>query len=522
MKKNIQIYDTTLRDGSQSEDVSLSVEDKLLIAQKLDALGLDYIEGGWPGASPKDTDFFKRVQAELKLKKSKISAFGSTRKPHSDVATDFVLNQLLESGAKTICIFGKTWDLHVHKALGVTLEENLSMIRDSIAYLKKYKRQVFFDAEHFFDGFKANRNYALKVLKVAKEAGADCLVLCDTNGGAMTHEVTQAVLAVRKKIRTPLGIHCHNDAGLGVANSMAAVLAGVTQVQGTINGLGERCGNANLCAVIPNLELKFGYRILGPSRLSRLTEASRYIAEICNMAPDRHQPYVGASAFAHKGGIHINAMLKDARTYEHTSPQKVGNIRHMVISDYSGVATLIHKAKELGLVLDKEDPRTKTILDRLKDLENDGYQFEGAEASLEIFLRKQLGLYQPRFHLLSLKVTDKITGDSQTQSRSRAEISLSVDGQTETAVAEGVGPVHALDQSLRQALERFYPTISTMKLVDYKVRVLTGGGTASSVRVLLECSDKGRKWGTVGVSENIIQASYQALLDSIDYQLIGI
>jgi len=534
MKKFIQIYDTTLRDGTQSEDVALSVEDKLRIAEKLDWLGIHYIEGGWPGASPKDTEFFKRVRTELKLKKSRVSAFGSTMKPFGKPETDFVLNQLLDSGAKTICIFGKTWDLHVHKALNVPLEENLRIIHDSIAYLKKKKREVFFDAEHFFDGYQANKSYALKALKTAKEAGADCLVLCDTNGGAMSDQVFRAVGDVKKKIRTPLGIHCHNDAGLGVANSMAAVAAGVTQVQGTINGLGERCGNANLCSIIPNLELKLGHNVLGSAKVARLTETAKFISEICNLAPDRHQPYVGSSAFAHKGGIHIDAMLKDARTYEHVPPQKVGNARHMVISDYSGVATLIHKAKELGIALSKEDTRTKKILDRLKELENTGFQFEGAEASLEVLLRKELGLHKPHFQLISFKVTDEISGDvlqcaqypsaalSGTAARSHAEIVLEVDGHREQASAVGVGPVHALDRSLRKALERFYPVLSEVKLIDYKVRVLSGGGTASSVRVLLECADSQRKWGTVGVSENIIQASYQALLDSIDYKLIHI
>ena len=519
-KKQITIYDTTLRDGSQSEGITFTVEDKLLIAEKLDWLGIHYIEAGWPGASPKDTEFFERASKELKLKKARLSAFGSTRKAGHMPPQDKVLNDLLASKAQTICIFGKTWDLHVKQALQIPLPENLVLIEDSIAYLKAYKREVFFDAEHFFDGYKANKKYALDSLKAAVRGGADVLVLCDTNGGSLPHEITRIVSEVRRKIRTPLGIHCHNDTGTAIANSLAAVLAGATQVQGTINGIRERCGNANLCTIVANLELKMGYKTLGISRFQHLTSVSRFVDEMSNRAPHSQQPYVGKSAFAHKGGVHVHAILKDARTYEHIKPEKVGNTQRILVSDLSGASTVAHKVQGVAS-LKADDPRVKELLHQLKEQENQGYQFEGAEASFEIFVKKSLGQYKPHFALHDFKVSDYISEKPTHEPTSEATIHLSVDGSEEFATAKGVGPVHALDQALRAALERFYPQIKEMKLLDYKVRVLPAGeGTASSVRVLIEFGDGPNKWVTVGVSENIIHASYQALVDGIDYKLL--
>lgn len=521
MSRIIQIYDTTLRDGTQSEDIAFSVEDKLLIAEKLDWLGIHYIEGGWPGSNPKDSEFFERARGELKLTKSRLSAFGSTRRADSSLESDSILKGLLDGGTKTVCIFGKSWDLHVKIALGISLKENLQLIKETVRFLKENKKEVFFDAEHFFDGFKANKKYALEVLASALSGGADVLVLCDTNGGTLPFEISAIIKQVKQKIRGKLGIHCHNDGGVGVANSLAAVSGGALQVQGTINGIGERCGNANLCSVIPNLESKMGLKTIGTARLARLKSVSQFVDEMANRASDSHQAYVGDSAFAHKGGVHVHAMLKDSRTYEHINPQKIGNERKIVLSELSGLSTLLYKAKEFGIELKKEDPRTKSLLGKLKELENEGFQFEGAEASFEILIRKELGLYQPHFALHSFKVTDEISGEPDVHPFSRAEISLAVQGHDEKASATGVGPVHALDQALRQALERFYPVLKEVRLLDYKVRVLTTAkGTAATVRVLLECGDHQKHWATMGVSENIIQASYKALVDSIDYKLM--
>lgn len=519
--RTIEIYDTTLRDGTQGEDVSFTVEDKLRVAEKLDLLGVHYIEGGWPGASPKDTEFFSRAKKELKLKKAIFTCFGSTRRADHSSESDKVLNELLAADTKIICIFGKSWDLHVRQALRIPLKKNLELIEDSVAFLKKHKRQVFYDAEHFFDGFKANKNYALQTLKAASRGGADRLVLCDTNGGSMPHEIEKIIGEVRRVLKTPLAIHCHNDGGVAVANSMAAVRAGAIQVQGTMNGIGERCGNANLCTMIANLELKMGTRSVGSKNLTRLQETSQFIYEIMNRTPLFHQPYVGKSAFAHKGGIHVHAILKNAKTYEHVDPRKVGNVQRVLLSDLSGISALIHKLKEYKIDLRPEDPRIRDLLVQLKELEKQGYQFEGAEASFEIFIKKVLGQYKPHFVLHDFKVTDEISMDQGGGPTSEAVIHLAVDGREEMTVAKGVGPVHAIDQALRKALERFYPQICEMKLLDYKVRVLPAGeGTAAVVRVLIECGDAHSTWGTVGVSGNIIHASYQALVDSIDYQLM--
>ncbi len=521
MPKQITIFDTTLRDGSQSEDVSFTVEDKLRIAEKLDWLGIHYIEGGWPGASPKDTEFFERARSELKLKTSRLVAFGSTRRAESTVETDQILAGLIESNAKTVCIFGKTWDLHVKRALGISLQENLQLIFDSVSFLKKNKKQVFFDAEHFFDGYKANKAYALNCIKTAAKAGAEVIVLCDTNGGSLPLDIAKIVPVVRKTIKTSLGIHCHNDSGVAVYNSMVAVQNGIIQVQGTINGIGERCGNANLCTIMANLELKSGIKTVGLNKLKRLREVSKFVDEMANRAGNRHQPYVGESAFAHKGGVHVHAILKDSRTYEHIDPKKVGNHQRILLSELAGASTVAFKAKELGFDLDFKDPEARSIIQKIKELESRGYQFEGAEASFEVFVKKARGLYKPHFELNQFKVIDEIGLDSSALPSSEAVIYLSVDGHKETATARGVGPVHAIDRALRGALERFYPRLKEMRLLDYKVRVLPAGeGTASAVRVLIECGDGINKWGTVGVSENIIHASYQALVDAIDYKLL--
>lgn len=521
MKKQIQIYDTTLRDGTQAEDIAFTVEDKLRIAEKLDWLGVHYIEGGWPGSNPKDSKFFERASKELKLKQARIVAFGSTRKASSRVEDDKNLSALLSAQTKAVCIFGKSWDLHVKIALSITLPENLKLIEESVAYLKKNKKEVIYDAEHFFDGYKANKKYAVDSLKAAAKGGADILVLCDTNGGTLPTEISKIVGEVRKKIRKPFGIHCHNDSEVGVANSVAAVRAGVVHVQGTINGIGERCGNANLCSIMANLELKMGLRCVGSKKITRLRHLSQFVDEMANRASNRHQPYVGDSAFAHKGGIHVSAILKDSRTYEHTDPKKVGNQQRVLLSDLSGTATIAHKVKEFGISLKNDDPRLKELLVTLKDLENKGYQFEGAEASFEILIRKALKKYKPHFILHDFRVTDEIELEGEGKPTSEAIIHLAVEGREERTAAKGVGPIHALDKALRKALERFYPRLSEMELRDYKVRVLSGEtGTASFVRVLIECGDKTDKWGTVGVSENIIHASYRALVDSLDYKLM--
>jgi len=522
MKKHcIEIYDTTLRDGSQSEEIAYTVEDKLQIAQKLDRLGIHYIEAGWPGANPRDSEFFQRAKKELKLKNAKLVAFGSTRRSGLEADQDPILGQLLESQTPVVCLFGKTWDLHVKEAIRTELSENLEMIRDSMVFFKKKKRMVIFDAEHFFDGYKANPTYALKCLMAATKGGADRLVLCDTNGGSLPWEIEKIVQVVKKKIRTPLGIHCHNDGGVAVANSLYAVRAGVCHVQGTINGIGERCGNANICTIMGDLELKEGYETIGPKKLKLLKDVSRFVDELANRTSDTHQPYVGRSAFAHKGGVHVQAILKNSKTYEHVKPEMVGNVQRLLLSDLSGVATVAAKLKEFGIRLDAKDPQVRTLLNTIKKMENDGYQFEGAEASFELLVKKELGLYKPHFVLHDFQVRDRIGDLPEGTPTSEARVHLSVDGKEERSVAQGVGPVHAIDQAVRKALERFYPRLREIRLVDYKVRVLPAGdGTASKVRVLIECRDENQKWNTLGVSPNIIHASYQALVDAIDYKLM--
>ncbi len=514
---NVLIYDTTLRDGTQGEGISLSVEDKLKIARRLDQLGVSYIEGGWPGSNPKDIEFFHRV-GELGLEFAKITAFGSTRKPNVPVQDDGNVKALIDSGAPVAAIFGKAWDFHVFKALETTLEENLAMVTDTVRYLKERGLEVVFDAEHYFDGYKNNPEYAIQVCKSAEEAGADWIVLCDTNGGCMSWEIESIVLKTRESIMIPLGIHVHNDGGCAVANSLAAVRCGATQVHGTMNGYGERCGNADLATIIPNLELKMGCICLPPGRLKKLTETSRYISEIANLPHANNQPYVGHAAFAHKGGIHVSALLKNSLTYEHIAPEAVGNHRRVLVSELSGLSNLMYKAREFDLDVNMYDNTSRQIIKDIKEMENEGFQFEGAEASLELLLNKAFGRHQDFFQLVNLKIIVEKREDSGITSE--AVIKVRVEDEVVHTAAEGDGPVNALDNALRKALSDFFPSIERMHLSDYKVRVLDGNeGTLAKVRVLNETSSGSERWSTVGVSENIIEASWQALADSVNYLL---
>ncbi|HET8761107.1 MAG TPA: citramalate synthase [Nitrospiria bacterium] len=521
-KKNeptIELYDTTLRDGAQAEDIAFSVEDKLLIVQRLDELGVPYIEGGWPGANPKDVEFFKEVR-RLTLKQAQIAAFGATRRAKYRVQDDPSLKALLDAQTPIITIFGKSWDLHVTEALGVSLKKNLELIGDSVGYLKSKRKMVVYDAEHFFDGYKANPEYALATLARAQAAGSDRIALCDTNGGNMPWEVRDIVAAVAARVTVPLGIHAHNDAEVAVANSLVAVEQGVVQVQGTINGFGERCGNANLCSLIPNLQLKLQRPVISTAQLAHLTDASRYVFEIANLPAHKRQPYVGESAFAHKGGVHVHAVRKKAETYEHVRPEVVGNRRRILVSDAAGRGSLLEKAAEYGIDLDAGDPRLHDLLNTLKELERQGYQFEGADASFELLMRKALGTHRRFFDLIGFRVTVDKRREGE-DPLCEATIMLRVGEDIEHTAAVGAGPVNALDHALRKALEGFYPQLRRVRLLDYKVRVLAAqGGTASRVRVLIESGDQERKWGTVGVSSNIIEASWQALVDGIEYRLL--
>ncbi len=520
--RRIEIYDTTLRDGAQSEDISFSVEDKLRITEKLDELGIDYIEGGWPGANPRDTEFFRDVH-KLKLKTSRIVAFGSTHHASHKVNKDPNIKALLNAKTSIVTIVGKTWDFHVKEALRVSLQTNLDLIYNSIYYLKKKIPEVFFDAEHFFDGYKANPEYAFKVLESAASAGADCLVLCDTNGGTLPHEVGKIIKELKtqnSKLKTQIGIHAHNDSECAVANSIIAVELGASQVQGTINGLGERCGNANLVSVIPNLKLKLKYNIVTDYQLKKLKDISRFVTEIANIRPFKRQPYVGDSAFAHKGGIHVSAILRHPETYEHIKPELVGNYERVLISDLSGKSNIIRKIKDFGLKVDPDSPKVVQIVKEMKELENQGFQFEGAEASLELLMKKTFGLHRKFFDLIGFRIIVEKRKEGEAP-LSEATIMLRVDAKLEHTAATGNGPVNAIDNALRKALEKFYPQLKEVKLIDYKVRVLAAGkGTSAKVRVLVESGDDAHKWGTVGVSENIIEASWQALVDSIEYKLL--
>lgn len=513
----LELYDTTLRDGAQTEGISYSVPDKLRIAQKLDGLGLAYIEGGWPGSNPKDGVFFQQAR-RLRLSAATLVAFGSTRRPRLSAGRDPNLKALLTAHTSVVTIFGKSWDLHVRDVLGVSLDENLKMIEESVRFLHAHGRRVFYDAEHFFDGYRANQSYAFKTIQVAQEAGADAMVLCDTNGGSLPQDISSVVAEARRIARIPLGIHAHNDCGLGVANTLAAVRAGCQQIQGTINGYGERCGNADLTTIIPILAVKMGIPCLPARKLRELTEVSHFVAEVSNMVQRPGQPFVGATAFAHKGGVHVNAVMKNPRSYEHIDPLLVGNERKILVSELSGRTSLIIKAQGLRLDLSKEAPKAKRLLALLQQLEHHGYHFEAAEGSFELLLQRHLKRLTPFFQLEGFRVIVEKRG---TKITSEATIKVKVDGVAEHAASEGDGPVNALDNAIRKALRQFYPTLSRMHLTDFKVRVLDEkAGTAAKVRVLIQSQDERDSWGTIGVSENIIEASWQALVDSIEYKLL--
>jgi 2-isopropylmalate synthase len=519
MSKNIQIFDTTLRDGTQGEKVSFSAEDKIRIAKRLDEFGIQYIEGGWPGSNPKDMAFFERAKSHS-FQQAKIVAFGSTCRTGNKPEEDSNLRALIEAETPAVSIFGKSWLLHVIHALKISPEKNMDLISGSIRYLKEHSKEVIYDAEHFFDGYKDNPEYAIKTLLAAQSAGADVLVLCDTNGGTLTHEVTKVVHEVMHAVDAPIGIHSHNDSELAVANALAAVDAGAVHVQGTINGYGERCGNANLCSVIPNLQLKMGYRCVSDEHLKQLSTLSKFVSELGNLTPDNKQPYVGKSAFAHKGGVHVSAVIKNEQTYEHIKPELVGNSRRVLVSDLSGKSNVSYKSEELGFEFDKSSAESGKIVQELKKLENEGYQFEAAEASFELLV-KQITKNAPEFFKLEgFRVI--MEQNSKGESRSEATIKVRVNDQIELSAAEGNGPVNALDAALRRALCEFYPEISSMKLQDYKVRVLNEkDGTGAKVRVLIDSAKDGTSWGTVGVSENIIDASWKALSEGIIYFLMN-
>ncbi|GAB4378691.1 MAG: citramalate synthase [Elainellaceae cyanobacterium] len=527
------IYDTTLRDGAQREGLSLSLEDKLRIARQLDRLGIPFIEGGWPGANPKDVQFFWQIKEEP-LRQAEVVAFCSTRRPGKTAIDDPMLQAVLAAGTHWITLFGKSWDLQVTEGLQTSLDENLAMIEDTIQFFRSQERRVIYDAEHWFDGYKHNPSYALKTLAAAIAGGAEWLVLCDTNGGTLPHEVSAIVRAVvqfinQQPIATPpqiahpqIGIHTHNDSGTAVANALAAVMEGARMVQGTINGYGERCGNANLCTLIPNLQLKLGYSCVQPEQLTQLSESSRLISEIVNLAPDDHAPFVGLSAFAHKGGIHVSAVERNPLTYEHIQPEHVGNRRRIVISDQAGLSNVLAKARSFGIDLDKQDPTCRQILQHLKKLENQGYQFEAAEASFEMLMREALGQRQDFFTIKDFHIhCDLFRAAELWRSQSLATIKVAVNGQDILEAAEGNGPVAALDAALRKALENFYPKIVDFYLTDYKVRILDGkAGTSAKTRVLVESSNGHQRWTTVGVSGNIIEASCQAVVEGLEYGLM--
>ncbi len=519
--KRIAIYDTTLRDGTQAEDISFTLEDKLRIAERLDDLGVAVVEGGWPGSNPRDEEFFKAAKG-LHLKHAKIAAFGSTRRAGVRASEDRQLGLLVRAETPVVTIVGKTWDLHVRDDLRIPLEENLDVVADSIRWLKRHAGEVIFDAEHFFDGFAANPEYTLACLRAAADAGVDLVCLCDTRGGSVPTAVAHAVDAARAAIPdTPLGIHCHNDCELAVANSLEAVEHGCVQVQGTVNGVGERCGNANLVSLIPVLQLKRGYHCLSATQLRKLADVSRFVYELANVEPNKRQPFVGQSAFAHKGGLHVAAVQKNRETYEHIDPALVGNMQRVLVSDLAGRSNLLYKAAEFGIDLESNAAAVKTLLGELKDLEARGYAYEGAEASFELLMQKALDGDRVRyFRLIGFRVIDEKRHETEPPIAEATVMLEGPDGQIEHTAAQGNGPVHALDRALRKAVGRFYPEVEQVRLHDYKVRVLgSAEGTAGIVRVLIESGDEHARWGTVGVSHNVIEASWQALADSIDYKL---
>ncbi len=510
--------DTTLRDGTQGESVSFSVEDKLLIAQKLDELGIDYIEGGWPGSNPKDKEFFARA-GELKLKHSKLTAFGSTRFARNTVEEDRNVQALIAAGTPAISIFGKSWDLHTTRALGVTEEENRRMIQETIRYVKNHGKEVIYDAEHFFDGYNANPAFALRTLEAAQNAGADVLCLCDTNGGTLPGRLTEIFAEVRRRFDGILGIHTHNDSDVAVANALLAVEAGATHVQGCINGYGERCGNANLCSVIADLELKLGHTVVGAERLANLSHVARFVAELANLPLRKEQPFVGHSAFAHKGGIHVSAVLKDSATYEHVSPEAVGNRQRVLVSDLSGRGNVLYKLKQHGLADRLGEDARRELLERIKQIEYDGYELEAAEGTFELLVREALHPGLQFFEVESYEVVTRSSGPAD--SRTSASVVVQARDGVHSATASGHGPFNALHLCLRKCLSSVYPQIADVRLTDYKVRVLEPRkGTAAKVRVLIEWSDHRKSWSTVGVSDNVIEASWKALVDAIRLELM--
>ncbi|MGD9075495.1 MAG: citramalate synthase [Desulfobacteraceae bacterium] len=518
MSKKILVYDTTLRDGTQGEHITLSAEDKLRIARKLDAFGVDYIEGGFPGSNPKDARFFKMAR-KASLKNTRLTAFGNTRRANSRPEKDQNVKALLKTEAATVAIVGKSWDLHATEILRVSLDENLSMIEDTLAFLKRQGREVIYDAEHFFDGYKHNPAYALETVKAAINGGADTIVLCDTNGGTLPHEVQAIMGELMPHMTVPIGIHAHNDCGLALANSLVAVQSGASMVQGTINGYGERCGNVDLISVVGNLQLKMDYECIAPEKLKHLTELSRYVSEVANVPPMNQRPFVGKSAFAHKGGVHVSAIMKNPASYEHMDPELVGNRRRVLVSDLSGKSNIKYKSREMGIKLGGNGYDSEKIVQEIKKLEDQGYQFDAAEGSLELLMKKATGQFEEPFTLESFRVT--IEKNRSGPSTSQATIKISVGGDHEITAAEGEGPVNALDHALRKALNKFFPRIQEMGLVDFKVRVIDGGdGTAAKVSVRIESRDAREIWSTIGVSENIIEASWQALADSVQYKLL--
>ena len=519
MKRKTFIYDTTLRDGSQGEGISFSVPGKVRLAKRLDEFGIDYIEGGFPGSNPKDMAFFKAIRKE-EFSHAKITAFGSTRRMRTRVQDDAIVRGLVEAQAPVVTIFGKSWKLHVKDVLRTSIKENLAMVSDTVAYLKELGKEVFFDAEHFFDGFKDDPEFAMAVLEAAEFAGADCLVLCDTNGGTLPHEIYEITKTVTEHCQTAVGIHAHNDTGLAVANSIEAVRAGASQVQGTINGYGERCGNANLITIIPNLKLKLKADCCNARQLRKLRDLSLFVSDLVNLRPDDRAPYVGHSAFSHKGGAHVNAVQKNPATFEHIDPVKVGNQRHILVSELSGGSNVLLKAVEMGISQDSTSKEERArILKELKELERKGYAFESADASFKILVQKVLKKHRPFFEFGGFRVIiEKSSKDAPCTSE--ATVKITVNGESEHTVAEGDGPVNALDSALRKALKGFYPEISNVQLKDYRVRILDPEeATAATTRVQIESGDERDTWGTVGVSENIIEASWEALVDSVEYKL---
>jgi 2-isopropylmalate synthase len=517
MKNFVEIYDTTLRDGTQGEGVSFSVADKLRVAEKLDAFGVHYVEGGWPGSNPKDIEFFKQA-AKRKWRNTQIAAFGSTRRKKIAAKDDPQVKLLIAAKTPVVTLFGKTWLLHVEEVLRTTPKENLAMIADTIRFLKKKGKKVIYDAEHALDGYKDDPEYAMATWLAAEEAGADFVVLCDTNGGSLPSEVAAITAAAREKLSCNIGIHTHNDIGLGVANALVAVDAGATQVQGTINGYGERTGNCNLISVIPNIALKMGKRSIPAAQIRKIRDLSRFVDEVANLMPDRRQPWVGATAFAHKGGMHVNAVQKVAQSFEHATPDAVGNKRRILVSDLAGRSNIVMKAQEMGIRVNSDTPQLKSILAKVKEKEHLGYDYEGAEGSLALLIRKALGRVDPAFQLEAFHVSMRGDGVERV---CEATVKVRVGDKTAHTVADGDGPVNALDHALRNALRGFYPVLKQVKLTDYKVRILNGGtGTAAKTRVLIESTDGKERWHTVGVDENIIEASLQALLDSIEFRLL--